>query len=110
MLLSGHSFQATLDSSEASNNDVTRGKGSYDAVINLLSVAKNCGCLDRIALRFNLSKKNVCEIESMINLATDNHMRLLNIALLNRKVIFAYLKNKTLVEFILEDENGKSNC
>ena len=84
MLLSGHSFQATLDSSEASNNDITRGKGSYDAVINLLSVAQNCGCLDRIALRFNLSKKNVREIESMINLATDNHMRLLNIALLTK--------------------------
>ena len=31
-------------------------------------------------------------------------------AINNRKVIFAYLKNKTLVEFILEDKNEKSNC
>lgn len=84
LLLSGHSIQATLDSSEAYNNDITRGKGSYNAVINLLSVAKNCDCLNRVALRFNLSKKNVYEIESMINLAIDNHMRLLNIALLTK--------------------------
>lgn len=31
-------------------------------------------------------------------------------AINNRKVIFAYLKNKTLVEFILEDKIEKSNC
>lgn len=84
ILLSGHNIQATLDSSNAYNNDMTRGNGSYDAVINLLSVARKCDCLNRIALRFNLSKKNVCEIESIINLAIDNHMRWLNIALLTK--------------------------
>jgi len=84
LLKSGHSIQVTLDSVDEEKNDITRGKGSYKSVVNLLSVARRCNKLNKVALRFNLSKENVDELEQMVNLAVDNGMRLLNFALLTK--------------------------
>ena len=84
LLLSGHAIQVTLDSVNEEKNDITRGKGSYKSVINLLSVARHCNKLNKVALRFNLSKENICELEQMISLAIENGMYLLNFALLTK--------------------------
>ena len=84
LLLLGHAIQVTLDSVDEDKNDITRGKGSYKSVINLLTVARCCDKLDKVALRFNLSKGNVDELERMINLTVENGMRLLNFALLTK--------------------------
>ncbi|MBQ8175048.1 MAG: radical SAM protein [Clostridia bacterium] len=84
LLVAGYSIQATLDSCDAEKNDITRGQGSHQAVMELLSVAHEIGKINKIALRFNISKDNVSEIEEMIEFAIARGMPLLNLALLTR--------------------------
>ena len=79
---SGHMLQVTLDYPEKTKNDSTRGKGSYELVMQLFARFKEENLLDSIILRYNVGKNNASQIKEVIKIAHDFGIKTLDIAML----------------------------
>ncbi|MGL5381773.1 radical SAM protein [Clostridium sp.] len=82
LLSKGHKLQITLDSTKEIDNDICRGKGSYKLTMSLLDKVKEYGYSGQILLRYNVGKNNSDEIEEVIKIAVNYHVKTLNISLL----------------------------
>lgn len=69
VLKSKNYFQLTIDSIDEFENDLTRGKGCFKKIMDLLQKAKDEGLSKRIVLRMNVGKNNIQRIDPFINLA-----------------------------------------
>lgn len=78
----GHRFQLTLDHIEKEQNDIIRGKGSFDFVMNVLHNAKQERTSKQIVLRYNIGKNNVKHIENVVEIALKNNIKYLDFAIL----------------------------
>lgn len=78
----GHAFQVTLDYPEERINDITRGKGSYKLVMNLLDRFVNENLINNIILRYNVGKNNSSEIKRIVEIARQYGIRAIDIALI----------------------------
>ena len=78
----GHKLQLTLDHPEEEINDLTRGKGSYRLVIDLLERFRQEELTRRVAFRYNVSKCNYERIEEVIKLAIYYGIKQMDVALL----------------------------
>lgn len=106
----GHRFQVTLDSTDCCRNDLTRGTGSFDLVMNLLKQAKAAGVSQSIILRFNLSKNNTNEIQDVVELACRSGIKYLEFGFLyhtgrgkNYAPIFSYESDILLIHEISKE-------
>ena len=66
LLCDNIALQVTYDDISPVLNDASRGKGSFDKNSLLLSTAKELNCLDKVEIRFNISKNNYIETEDFV--------------------------------------------
>lgn len=105
ILKRGNFLQLTLDSTNEKENDKIRGFGCYEKIINLLNYAKKLKLSHRIVLRMNLSKLNVNNIQSFIDLSINNKIKHISIAFIancgrGHNYEYAFNYNESLNEMI----------
>lgn len=105
----GHRFQVTLDHYEKEKNDLTRGRGSYELVINLFKRLKEEGLLDAVILRCNIGKNNAFQIDRMIKLAQYYGVKVIDIAMLFKsgrgrdyECVFDYKKDIVIIGYLMK--------
>ncbi len=75
-------FQFTLDSYNQQMNDKTRGEGSFESIINLITIARKNEYINNIVIRFNVARYNVAEIPGFIAVMYGYGIRRINISFL----------------------------
>ena len=112
-LNSGNFVQVTLDSTNKTKNDFTRGEGSYDSIIDLLEEAKDT-CSSSIFLRMNLYKSNIEDIQNFIDFAIKYNIKHVAIAFLAKSgrgndfpLIYDYNDSMLEMSKIVDDLKNK---